>query len=70
MEREDAERLVANFTERDHFSYVPDRFAVVLLGRDAFDIMKADPVRGLGPFADTTYPWNVVDYLCGYRWKR
>lgn len=30
---------------------------------DRFDLIRADPIRGKGPTADTIYPWNVIDYM-------
>lgn len=30
---------------------------------DRFDLLLADPIRRLGPTAESIYPWNVVDYM-------
>jgi hypothetical protein len=34
-----------------------------LLGPERFLMLRADPIRRLGPKVETVYPWNVVDYL-------
>lgn len=34
-----------------------------LLGTIRFLAMRSDPIRRLGPVAETVYPWNLVDYM-------
>jgi hypothetical protein len=38
-----------------------------LLGEKDFARMMKNPVRNKGPREGFIYPWNVVDYLSGYR---
>lgn len=44
-------------------------FALFKNDSDYHRMMK-DPVRNLGPAPGYIYPWNVVDYLSGYRTPR
>lgn len=70
LSRNDAELLVRNVTRRvEQFAFVADDEARHLLGDADFARMKSDAIRSLGPRPNTTYPWNVVDYLSGYRTK-
>jgi len=72
LTRADASLLVKNVTARTDrgFAYVRNEETISLLGDDDFVRMMRDPVRNLGPLPYTVYPWNVIDYLSGYRTSR
>lgn len=64
MTRQEAEITVAPYVCRvEQFAAVSCADAMLLLGSATYDDLCADPIRNLGPNANTFYPWNVVDYL-------
>lgn len=66
LTRSDAARLVGEITVVSvGFKSVPTALAKELLGDDRFELLKADPIKSIGPREfGGIYPWNVVDYLC------
>lgn len=42
---------------------IDDQDAKKFLTDEAFLAMKKDPIRKLGPTTETTYPWNILDYM-------
>jgi hypothetical protein len=62
-------RLVAQETvdavtfKVEQYSAVSFEDCLRLLGSVRFLAMRADPIRRLGPVAETVYPWNLVDYM-------
>lgn len=64
--RDNAEKLVAGYMVKvEQYAAVGIDDVRLLLGAAA-DRLLRDPIRRCGPTRHTVYPWNVVDYLCGY----
>lgn len=67
MNRDDATAIVRmHICLVDQYQGVPVRDACRLLGSDRFNEMLDDPIKRHGPTTEHVYPWNVIDYLCGY----
>ena len=62
--RAEAQRIVDLSAEKcGPYRCLPAHRAWAVLGDQVFEQLISDRLRGLGPVADTYYPWNVVDYL-------
>jgi len=68
LNREDAQLLVDNVTLRvDQYAAVSTAEARSLLGEIDYERMMKNQVKNKGATVVTVYPWNIVDYLSGYR---
>ncbi len=71
MTREEAEIVVAPYVSHiGKMKGVRHDIACNLLGEVDYERMMKNPVRNLGPDVSHVYPWNVIDYLSGYRTPR
>lgn len=68
MTRDEAQAEVSAVTMLvGNFQAVKLRDANRLLGDEVYNQLCHDKLRHLGPAEGYVYPWNVVDYLTGYR---
>lgn len=68
MPREKAAAVVLPLTTRiGEYAAVAHDNAKLLLNDVDFARLQDDPIRSLGPRPGFVYPWNVIDYLAGYR---
>ena len=66
MNREEAQVKVDAVTYLiDQYKAVSTEDVLILIGAERLEQMQHDPIRKLGPTAETFYPWNVVDYIVG-----
>jgi hypothetical protein len=62
--RSQAEKSILPFVKTTKgFKGIDDEDSKKLLTSQAYAAMKKDPIRKLGPTVDSTYPWNIVDYM-------
>lgn len=64
MNRDKAEEYTKQVTINIRgFKAVLKDDAKKLLACERYRLIMLDPIKRIGPCADSIYPWNVVDYL-------
>lgn len=64
MTRAEAELHVQSYVfQIAQYQAVTAEDARRLLGDERFERLRRSAIRGLGPQADTFYPWNVADFV-------